>query len=226
MAKLRLSALVTQASGRVGGSQFVRSTAGTILRLRANRRPVPSTLSIAALATMGKIRQSWERKSTSTQLFWKRLAQELTWRNRLDQNYHPSAYQAYARYMSYWSRFNVPSGISTPSSSMTDQPTLIEYGCNISGFFGVRITTPATTDTIYCGIYGAVIFHPNRKSGYPPFRFITTVKNLTTITNIFDDWAAVLPALQAYQWYALKIVCFDPANYPASPVIVSNYSGL
>jgi len=220
MAKVRMSAIIAAASGPVGGMQFARSAGGTILRSRPNRRPTPTKISIDACADLRRIRYFWDNCNPEIKTYWQWLAPQLTWSDRLNQSYHPTGWQAYARFLSYYLRFKITGGTNSPSANSTDQPTEIIIAFQTSpAFYAIKVTTPFAAGYVYCGLYGAVLYRPNRRSGHPPFRYFTTIKNEAAYVNLYSEWTAVLPPLQPNQWVALKVVAFHPNFFPAAPMI-------
>ena len=218
MAIARSSPLVTSISGKIGGTQFVSTAGGLHVRSRPCRRSTPTVALMDSQALHASMRLAWLRLLDSQRLYYRRLALQMTATDRLAQSRRPSAYQLFYRYQSRWLRAAPGVSAQTPVAKITDQPTSVQLGFTDTPYYFIQVNYPYVTPFKYCALYGAVSFR-----GLPPpssatHKYFGSFQIAATPTEVSAQWLTVLPALQPWQHYSVRLVCQAPTYFAAAPV--------
>jgi hypothetical protein len=98
MAFVRLSALVTSLTGKLGGSYFSQKKGGTTLN-RCGSKLTKADSGRASLQAqqnlLANTSQTWRLLAGDERLAWKNFAGTLTWKNKAGFDYTPTGYEVY-----------------------------------------------------------------------------------------------------------------------------------
>lgn len=214
MAFVRLSALVTSLTGKLGGSYFSQKKGGTTLNRCGSKLTKADSGRTALRAQqnlLGFTAGAWRLLSSEERLAWQGFAGTLTWKNKAGFDYTPTGYEVYCSCNLNRSKIGV-SPIVLPVVS-TGDANLAELSINFSMGGALQLNNAGSTTTNNGIVVSASapqsggVLYP--KGGYKVIYHADVIAaGITNLTSNFQSVFGYLPSTGVI-FFKIDIVVTD-----------------
>lgn len=227
MAIFRPGPIIGAISGNLGGSNFVQSNNGPVVRQRIRRTRLYQDRTREMRIRFQNLRAAWAQLETQEITQWRAAAADFPHTNRLGVTSRLSGYQLFMKVNAFaWnpSKGLAPDPISTPPNLNRQVSfTFDRFRVSVGFFKQFRAQEPIPSNNTQILIYGARTFSTSPRKSWTDFKFIEFGTLLATTLTI-NNWNSVIgnPEVGEQCWIKLWQRGFQ--ILPTGPVILSAFA--
>jgi len=211
MALIKLGAVVTQISGKVGGTTFGHGSNGSYMKNRGSYINKQTTKRKAVNTALASITSQWRTLSDAQRLGWQALSPSFPYVNRIGNTAYLSGFNLFTQF-NYNRVLNKTSILSSaPAVSSRTAPASVSI--TVVGR-AVTVTTSGGSSTAICKVYisagisaGSQVYLPLKR-----FMSVQTVSTMSSGFNATTLFESSFGLAVAGMRYFAHIECFDPAS--------------
>lgn len=205
MAVFRRGALIGAISGRVGGTTFVESRAGGVIRRVGRRTKRRSHEALLAQRQMQGSMNAWNGLDEENRIVWRRIGEELGVADRFGVRRPLTGYEAFVRFWTTGNLNTFGAGGIVPTGQYTPAELLVVGSFFAPGNYFFNVLPGASPVGVDLIVYGARQFRD--APGWTPrqWTYVTKVPRSLLPYNIYSGWAGRLGQMAQGEYYWLGV---------------------